>query len=223
MRIIAFGDIHEHTANVEKIEGFSHADCVIISGDLTNAGGIDRGKMVLERVSRYNANVYAQAGNFDQLEIQDYLTRLNINLHANGFLIGNTGIFGVGGSNPTPFDSPIEYSEEEIRAFICQGFKEIKDAALKILVTHAPPYNTNVDMLPGGHHAGSKAVRSFIEEYQPQVCISGHIHQAAGKDTIGQTTVINPGMLKDGGYVEILTGEKEIEALLKNIYKSSQR
>jgi len=217
MRIIAFGDIHERTENIEKIKGLSRADCVIITGDLTNVGGTDKARLVLEGVRRHNPNLYAQAGNFDQKAVQDYLTELHINLHANGFLIGKIGIFGVGGSNYTPFNTPIEYSEEEIENFIYQGFAKVKDAALKIFITHAPPFNTNVDVVTGSHHVGSKAVRSFIEEHQPQVCITGHIHEAAGHDTIGQTMIINPGMLKNGGYVEILIDSKGIRAELKKL------
>jgi Icc-related predicted phosphoesterase len=217
MRIIAFGDIHERTENIEKIKDLSLADCVILTGDLTNVGGIDKAKVVLKSVLRYNSKVYAQAGNFDQKKVEDYFTELNINLHANGFLIGNIGIFGVGGSNYTPFNTPIEYSEEEIKNFIYQGFTKVKNAALKIFVAHAPPFNTSVDVVAGGRHAGSRAVRSFIEEHQPQVCITGHIHEATGRDTIGQTIVINPGMLKNGGYVEILTDAKDIKAELRKL------
>ncbi|MEW6328368.1 MAG: metallophosphoesterase [Thermodesulfobacteriota bacterium] len=217
MRIIAFGDIHERTENIEKIRDLSLADCVIITGDLTNVGGIDKARVVLENIRRYNSKVYAQAGNFDQRTVQNYLTELEINLHANGFLLENIGIFGVGGSNYTPFNTPIEYSEEEIKNFIYQGHEKVKDAALKIFVTHAPPFKTTVDVVTGGRHVGSKAVRSFIEEHQPQVCITGHIHEAAGRDTIGQTMIINPGMLKNGGYVEILTEGAEIRAELNKI------
>lgn len=217
MRIIAFGDIHERLENLEKIEGLSRADCVIITGDLTNAGGIDEARRVLEAVKTYNVNLYAQAGNFDQKTVQDYLTTLSINLHGNGFRLGNTGIFGVGGSNPTPFNTPIEYSEGEIKKFLLAGFEKVKEADLNILVSHAPPFNTAVDVVGPGRHAGSRAVREFIEEYRPQVCISGHVHQARGKDNLGQTVIINPGMLKDGGYVEILVEDKNIEAKLKYI------
>lgn len=216
-RIIAFGDIHEHTENIQKIKELSEVDGVLVTGDLTNAGGIEKGQAVLREIMRYNPKVYAQAGNFDQKKVQDYLTDLNINLHGNGFLIGNIGVFGVGGSNPTPFNSPIEYSEEELKAFIHQGFEKVKDAELKIFVSHAPPFNTRLDAVAPRQHVGSRAVRLFIEEYQPQVCITGHVHQAIGKDTIGQTVIINPGMLKYGGYVEIRADAQDIQAEIKKI------
>ena len=79
----------------------------------------------------------------------------------------------------------------------------IKAARYKILVAHCPPYQTAIDRIHSGLHVGSHSVRSFIETYQPDLCISGHIHEAPGEDTIGRTHLINPGMLAQGGYVTV--------------------
>jgi Icc-related predicted phosphoesterase len=38
---------------------------------------------------------------------------------------------------------------------------------------------------------------------KPELCITGHIHEARGTDMIGETLVINPGDLASGGYVLI--------------------
>jgi Icc-related predicted phosphoesterase len=51
-------------------------------------------------------------------------------------------------------------------------------------------------------------VREFIEEQQPELCLCGHIHESRAEDRIGKTHVINPGPLKEGGYVLLrLAGE----------------
>ncbi|MCK4728828.1 MAG: metallophosphoesterase [Desulfobacterales bacterium] len=217
MRIVAFGDIHDRTENIGKVARLSDADYVIITGDLTNFGGVGKAKKVIETVSRHNPNLYAQPGNMDQREVESYLDELGINLHAKGLIIQGVGFFGVGGSNYTPFNTPTEYTEEEIREFIQKAYEEIKHVTLKILVSHAPPYNTNVDIVGGEHHVGSVSVREFIEEYQPQLCLTGHIHEAVGKDRIGDTLILNPGMLKDGGYVELIVEEARLEATLKSV------
>ncbi len=217
MRIVAFGDIHDRTENIGKVARLSDADCVIITGDLTNFGGVGKAKKVIETVSRHNPNLYAQPGNMDQREVESYLDELGINLHAKGLIIQGVGFLGVGGSNYTPFNTPTEYTEEEIREFIQKAYEEIKHVTLKILVSHVPPYNTNVDIVGGGHHVGSVSVREFIEEYQPQLCLTGHIHEAVGKDRIGDTLILNPGMLKDGGYVELIVEEGRLEATLKSV------
>lgn len=67
-----------------------------------------------------------------------------------------------------------------------------------ILVTHAPPYNTNLDMISPTKHVGSRAVRKIIERYQPIVSLHGHIHESplisgSIRDRIGNTICVNPG------------------------------
>ena len=74
----------------------------------------------------------------------------------------------------TPFSTPTEFSEEEI-----------------------------ADYLRAGYHVGSHSARAFIETYQPDLCSSGHMHEAPGEDAIGRTLLLNPGMLAQGGYVTV--------------------
>jgi Icc-related predicted phosphoesterase len=218
MKIIAFGDIHEHAENVGRIVGIADADCVIVTGDLTNFAGASKAKKIIELISSYNRRIYAQLGNLDQREVNYYLETLGINLHANGFVITKEiGIFGVGGSNPTPFNTPTEYTEQQIKKFMQKGYEKVKDLPLKILVSHTPPYNTTVDIVGGSTHVGSTAVREFIETYQVQLCLTGHIHEAVGKDKIGETMIVNPGMLRDGRYVEVTEKKGKLEVQLKKV------
>jgi len=111
VRIVAFGDIHDRTENIGKVAGLSDADCVIITGDLTNFGGVGKAKKVIETVSRHNPNLYAQSGNMDQRQVESYLDELGINLHSKGLIVQGVGFFGVGGSNYTPFNTPTEYTD----------------------------------------------------------------------------------------------------------------
>jgi len=61
-----------------------------------------------------------------------------------------------------------------------------------VLATHTPPYGTSVDELPDGRHAGSRAIREFIEREQPRLCVCGHIHEGGGREHIlGRTRVVN--------------------------------
>ena len=62
-----------------------------------------------------------------------------------------------------------------------------------LMVCHTPPFETRCDRIVGGKAVGSTAARRFIEEVKPDVCISGHIHESAGVDTIGPTTVVQRG------------------------------
>ena len=140
-----------------------------------------------------------------------------MSLHGHAFIIEDIGIFGVGGSNITPLNTPNEYRENELESFILQGYQKIKDIPFKLFVSHAPPFNTKVDALTNGRHVGSTAVREFIERYQPDACVTGHIHEAKGKDYIGRTVIINPGMVKNRGYGEIVKEKGALRVVLKQI------
>ena len=82
-----------------------------------------------------------------------------------------------------------------------QELEEIAKLAIPkrtIYVMHAPPYGTALDVLYDGTHAGSKAIKEFILEYQPLLTLHGHIHESptmSGKymEIIGETICINPG------------------------------
>ena len=217
MKFISFGDIHEHAENVQKIDGISDADFVVITGDLTNYGGIKKAGNIIDFISRYNPAIYAQFGNMDLEEVNNYFDEIGINLHSKGIIIEDVGIFGAGGSNYTPFSTPSEYSEEQLEEFIYKGYESIKNLPIKILVSHTPPHNTALDIVGDGIHVGSTAVRKFIEKYQPQLCLTGHIHEAVGKDKIGSTIIVNSGMLSDGGYAEIVKKGESLEVALKKI------
>jgi Icc-related predicted phosphoesterase len=217
VKFISFGDIHEHPANVQKIDGISDVDFVVITGDLTNYGGVRKAKDIIDFISHYNPSIYAQIGNMDLNEMNNYFEEIGINLHGKGVIIEDIGIFGVGGSNYTPFNTPSEYSEEQIEEFIYKGYDRIKNLSMKVMVSHTPPYNTTLDVVSGNMHVGSTAVRRFIEKCQPQLCLTGHIHEAVGEDRIGSTIIVNSGMIGDGGYTEIVKDGGNFEVTLKKI------
>ena len=227
MKIIAFGDIHMATAMVEQIPGIREADLLLLNGDLTNFGGKSAVRALLDDIMRINPNVLAQFGNLDNREVNDYLEDLNLNLHGQARLIqGEVCLIGVGGSNFTPFHTPSEFSENEIMQIADRAFRQGLDyTALaqplnnkkipQILISHVPPFNTLVDKLHNGKHVGSRAIRAIIEQYQPDLCIVGHIHEAKGKDTIDNTPVYNPGMLKYGGWITIDIQQSQLEITLQ--------
>ena len=213
MHIMAFGDIHEYLHALEPLSAaLREADLIVVSGDMTRWRGPETAAKVLEAITHYNTSVLAQVGNTDCWETNQYLDTLGINLHGQGHRFGDLGIFGVGGSTLTPFCSPTEFSEEEIAAYLTTGYDMIKDAPRKILVAHCPPYHTAVDRIYAGYHVGSTSVRRFIETYQPDVCISGHIHEAPGEDRIGNTLLLNPGMLAQGGYITVTSSPETLTA-----------
>jgi len=215
---IAFGDIHEQPGNVSRIPGVGEAQGLIITGDMTNYGGPGEVMAVVEAVRAVNPRVLAQIGNMDKPDADKALFEAGLNLHRAGLeLTPGVGIMGVGYSTPTPFGTPSEAKDETIDAWLRETHKLIDDCERLVLVSHTPPYGTKTDLLGSGAHVGSKAVREFIERVQPDICITGHIHESMGEDTIGRTRILNPGTLAAGGYVRLDWDGGELSATLETV------
>ena len=86
-----------------------------------------------------------------------------------------------------------------------------------ILVAHDPPLGSKAAQLPSGENVGNRSVLEFIQRVQPDICLTGHIHEAESEDFIGRTKILNPGMLCMGGYVLIRLQEDKLTADLKYI------
>jgi len=202
------------TGDVAKIPAIDTADHIIVTGDITNYGSSQDAATVLNSLLAINSSILGVAGNLDQPDVARYLEDLGISLHGRGIMVADLGIMGLGGSNYTPFNTPYEFSEQELGAFLASGFSQIDPARNFILVSHTPPVKTKTDRLLNGRHVGSMAVRKFIEEKQPLLCVTGHIHESRGQDHIGRTLVLNPGMMKEGGYIEVTYENGELSAAL---------
>jgi Icc-related predicted phosphoesterase len=48
-------------------------------------------------------------------------------------------------------------------------------------------------------------------------CLTGHIHEAVGMDRIGETIIVNPGMLRDGRYIEVTEKKGKLAVDLKKV------
>ncbi len=214
MIILAVSDIHGMVESIEKISRqLQESDVACITGDITHFGGAREAGQVVESVCRYAPRVLAVHGNCDTPEVVDYLDEKGINLHARAQTIDGIGFLGLGGSLETPFHTPIEYAEADLRRFLDQAKTMLQPESTMVLVSHQPPANTACDRLNSGHHVGSHALHAFIEEYQPLVCFTGHIHEAVATDRIGKTRIVNPGQLGSGryAYAEIENSRAEVE------------
>ena len=113
----------------------------------------------------------------------------------------DTAIFGIGASTFTPFGTPSEFPESTFAGWLENSWQKARKYPHTVLVSHNPPKDSACDVIPGNIHVGSTAVREFLEEAQPDVCLCGHIHEARAVDRVGRTIVVNPGALAQGGYV----------------------
>ena len=215
---IGFGDIHEDLSLLGEIPNLSAAEGVIISGDITNRGDTRRASELLDEVFRINSNIYVQIGNMDQPEVTSYLVEKGWNIHARGKLLAeDIGIMGVGYSTPTPFMTPSEVSDDKLAQWLKEGYEQVKHLMKLILVAHDPPFGSKAAQLPSGENVGNRSVLEFIQRVQPDICLTGHIHEAESEDFIGRTKILNPGMLCMGGYVLIRLREGKLAADLRYV------
>jgi Icc-related predicted phosphoesterase len=196
-RALIFSDIHNDSKALEKLMDIE-ADYYFAAGDLVNwARGLDKAGEVMKRRA---SNMYVLPGNHESArDIESLCERFGfVNFHEQSMQIGGMHVAGLGYSSPTPFNTPGEYSEEEIATRL-KKFAGLKPL---VLICHCPPLNTALDRIKEGLHAGSRSVREFIEAQQPEYFFCGHIHEAEGVVIqMGSTRAQNVG--KKGYLLEL--------------------
>lgn len=189
MRILVFSDIHGDQRALERLLE-TEADYYFAAGDMvTWARGFDRvGPILARRADR----MYVLPGNHEsEAGIERWCAQYRLtNFHGRTLKVAGNYIAGLGYSNPTPFNTPGEYSEEEIARRL-EGFASLDPL---VLICHCPPKGTPLDRIRGDLHGGSTAVKEFIEARQPRWFFCGHIHEAEGVQLqMGRTTAVNVG------------------------------
>lgn len=168
-------------------------------------------RMAEERLKGKDVKVYITGGNDDRPEIEEVLKSSDFIVDPEGELVSLDGGFEMlssGWSNPTPWKTPRECSEEELAAKLNSMMSKVHDMKNCIFNLHVPPYDCGLDTCPkldenlkpvyAGSEimtisSGSTAVRNAIEKHQPVLGLHGHIHESRGFVKIGRTLCLNPG------------------------------
>jgi Icc-related predicted phosphoesterase len=158
-----------------------------------------------EKLKDSRAKVYMAPGNDDPYEMDAVIESSKTIMPAT---MRNLDVLGhemitIAHTSPTPWDTPREWSEEEMAKNIDALASTIKDRQKAIFNFHDPPYGTMLDYAPklkdnrqsAGEveHVGSRAVLEKIKEYQPFLGLHGHIHESRAAQKIGRTFCVNPG------------------------------
>jgi uncharacterized protein len=197
MKILIFSDTHGDLRSLETIVA-RPADLYIAAGDLSNFGKmLDRCGEILKPLGDC---LLVLPGNHETHEqTKAFCNRFGfVDFHRRLRKIGDSNWAGLGYSNITPFKTPGEYSETEIAGALAafDGIAQLH------LVVHFPPYDTKLDEYAPGQHAGSPALRTWIEREKPVILLCGHIHETAGmSDRLGSTQCFNVG--KQGYMLEV--------------------
>ena len=117
----------------------------------------------------------------------------------------------VGYSTPTPWSTPRERTDDELKVIIEDLLRDIEDPSRAVFNFHCPPLDSGLDTClkldasvwpptpvlergqPVHYGAGSQAVADALTAYQPTVGLHGHIHESRGIATYGRTPAYNPG------------------------------
>jgi hypothetical protein len=119
-----------------------------------------------------------------------------------------------GWSNPTPWHTFRETSEEDLAKRIDTMVNQVKNTHNCVFNFHAPPYGSGLDDAPeltkdlrpklAGNlliPVGSKSIRDAIMKHQPLLGLHGHIHESKGTKRLGRTLCINPGSMYEQGFL----------------------
>jgi len=207
-RAIAFTDFHGHNDAFEKAKRLVRSGrwrCAIVAGDIANYNA-EQAKRHLTELAQPDVPLFFVPGNMDSPELSSWAgTEFVRPLHGKSATIAGVFLIGLGASPTGPFSTPFEIDDETATKLMNQAMAMVRGMPL-ILVSHSPPKNTRLDMVRSGDHIGSISVRNFIEKFK--LVISGHVHEARGIDSIGETTLLNTGPAFAGNYAEISLNDK---------------
>ena len=177
--------------------------------------GVDRWMgMAADKLRGTGIRCFVCPGNDDEMEVDDVIRRAELVELGEGRMVEIDGftMISTGWSNPTPWKTHREESEEKLAERIEAMARQVEDPSRAIFNLHCPPYRSGLDEAPaidadlrllhGGRAlrpVGSTAVREAIERHQPMISLHGHIHESKGAVKIGKTLAINPGSAYEEG------------------------
>jgi Icc-related predicted phosphoesterase len=162
-----------------------------------------------EKLAGTGIKCFVCPGNDDMFELDDILASSKSITMSEGQILdldGHYNMLSSGWSNPTPWDTHRECSEEELAEKIEAMASKVSDIDRCVFNMHAPPFGSGLDEAPeldenlrpkyAGRSlipVGSTAVRDAIMKYQPPLALTGHIHEGRGIKRMKKTFVVNPG------------------------------
>lgn len=190
MKALVVSDIHSAFRRFRRVISAESFDVIVVCGDITDFAA-NHISQFLEAVEDYTC--IAVHGNCDPPEAVSLLQSSDIHfIHGKSMELDTITFHGIGGSNYTPFFTPSEYSEEEIKEIASNfTFEEYN-----VLVTHCPPKGV-LDFTYTRKRAGSKAIAEIADRFDVILC--GHIHEARGIEE-RSFLAVNPGSVSAGRY-----------------------
>jgi len=213
LRILGLADLHDRIEKLDKVREID-ADLIVFCGDLHNAGNRETARHTAYALACQGPPVLIVPGNMDHRDFVPDLWEAAglLMLHRSSFCLEDVGFLGMGGmtaKSPRRLGNPARYyhQDDEVYEILATAYQDISNARIKIVVVHQPPRGAQ-DTLYNGESSGSVSLRRFVEEYQPDLLLCGHIHEARGECFIGSTRIVNVGELRQGFAALIEIGEE---------------
>ncbi len=169
---------------------------------------------------RHGTPLFVCPGNDDAFEIDGLLAQarsIEVTERRCIPLGGGYEMVSTGWSNPTPWNTHREATEDELDRMIAEMTGAASVPADRLVFNfHCPPFGVSpIDEAPavtedmqvmhGGRemrHVGSTAVYRAIERIQPALSLHGHIHEGRGAVRLGKSMVMNPGSSYESGVLQ---------------------
>ena len=141
LKIFALTDLHRslNAANgaANKIAE-EQPDAILIAGDISH-GSLNEAVNLLQILNSSKKDVFFVPGNMDSPELMNWNEKNIKNLHGRCENFNNYSLIGVGGSVYTPFNTHLEFAENEIDKTLSQAFLKCAEKKNMILISHCPP------------------------------------------------------------------------------------
>jgi len=193
MKLFATADLHGNRVIIDKLNDIvDEVDLILICGDIGGKG--IRGK-TFKQFSEYQKEDAVYLCNvLDNFKIDSRFILGNddwFELEHNKYLksselIDGTQLIPFEYVSITPFNTNREVNENKLE----YELNKLMADNNSIIVAHTPPLGAG-DIIYNGTRVGSKSVRKWIGEVQPEIWLNGHIHEDNTVTQIGRTLVFN--------------------------------
>ena len=195
MKLVCIGDTHNKHRELILPEG----DVLIHAGDCTDAGTLRETRDFLEWFSAQpHKHKILIGGNHDYFFERSSSEEIAESTPDNIHYLQQEAVQLEGvtfwGSPYTPGSGRWAFQSE--RGAAMKKFWQEIPVNTQVIVTHGPAYGI-MDQVSDNTHIGCKELLHRIKEVQPEVHISGHLHNSYGVVSIGKTRFVNCSSLDE--------------------------
>jgi uncharacterized protein len=205
MRILTISDLHGQY-DAFRLKILPEVDVILMAGDLTNFGlrppvnyqlqaerELEQARAWYERLHQHCPRILWVQGNHDIDLPDDFLEPFAQNIRDQSITLqdDNESIRVRGVSLTCAFDKPFLAQQWAFTTINPLADSYAFDFGYHdIIVSHGPPLDC-LDRTNSGQHIGSPALQKHVLEHQPKLVVCGHVHEAAGVRSLGQSMIAN--------------------------------